>query len=177
MNENEKYPHPAPALIVGEREERKYPIGGYAPGNYSCKCVTCKEGFIGDKRAVQCEPCATKMVEEAGGKDYTRIHVNLPNGAAAAVSPDASPELLNALTKMVDLAKAMPDAPTEQALPEEHPAVKSQKYIPNPNNGTEAHPCAEYAAGLRELLREAHTQLAAANALIKEKQEWINSHM
>jgi len=38
--------------------EKKYPIGGYAPGNYQCKCVTCGGGFFGDKRAVQCEPCA-----------------------------------------------------------------------------------------------------------------------
>lgn len=67
-------------------------------------------------------------------------------------------------------------APTEQALPEEHPAVKSQKYIPTANVGTEAHPCAEYAAGLRKLLREAHGELAAANDRIKELQEWHNSH-
>lgn len=39
-------------------EEKKYPIGGYAPGNYQCRCCDCGEVFIGDKRAVQCEPCA-----------------------------------------------------------------------------------------------------------------------
>lgn len=38
--------------------ENKYPIGGYAPGNYHCKCCTCGNQFTGDKRAVQCEPCA-----------------------------------------------------------------------------------------------------------------------
>lgn len=43
--------------------ENKYPIGGYAPGNYTCKCVTCEETFQGDKRAVQCEPCAVKEQE------------------------------------------------------------------------------------------------------------------
>jgi len=42
----------------------KYPIGGYAPGNYMCNCSTCKTQFQGDKRAVQCEPCAVKMVEK-----------------------------------------------------------------------------------------------------------------
>lgn len=41
-------------------EKKKYPIGGFAPGNYTCKCVSCKENFIGDKRAVQCENCAEK---------------------------------------------------------------------------------------------------------------------
>lgn len=43
-------------------EEKKYPIGGFAPGNYTCKCCICKQEFQGDKRAVQCEPCAVKSV-------------------------------------------------------------------------------------------------------------------
>jgi hypothetical protein len=38
--------------------QNKYPIGGYAPGNYTCICCICKKEFHGDKRAVQCEPCA-----------------------------------------------------------------------------------------------------------------------
>ncbi len=44
--------------------EPKYPIGGYAPGSYGCTCVTCKTEFMGDKRAVQCEPCAIKMTKQ-----------------------------------------------------------------------------------------------------------------
>lgn len=44
-------------------EEIKYPRGGFAPGDYWHKeCVTCKHEFIGDKRAVQCEICASEMV-------------------------------------------------------------------------------------------------------------------
>ena len=46
------------------KEKPKYPIGGYAPGNYMCNCSTCKTQFQGDKRAVQCEPCAIKMIQE-----------------------------------------------------------------------------------------------------------------
>ena len=46
------------------KEEAKYPIGGYAPGYYGCTCVTCKTEFMGDKKAVQCEPCAIKMTQE-----------------------------------------------------------------------------------------------------------------
>lgn len=38
--------------------ENEYPIGGYAPGNYQCKCCSCGGGFLGDKRSVECEPCA-----------------------------------------------------------------------------------------------------------------------
>jgi hypothetical protein len=44
--------------------EKKYPIGGYAPGNYWNKCGTCNVEFIGDKRAYQCEPCGTKSQAE-----------------------------------------------------------------------------------------------------------------
>lgn len=43
--------------------DNKYPIGGFAPGNYQCKCCTCGSEFIGDKRAVQCEPCAVSEKE------------------------------------------------------------------------------------------------------------------
>ena len=47
-----------------QQKEPKYPIGGYAPGYYGCTCVTCKTQFQGDKRAVQCEPCAISMTKE-----------------------------------------------------------------------------------------------------------------
>jgi DNA-directed RNA polymerase subunit RPC12/RpoP len=41
-----------------------YPIGGFAPGNYSCICSTCDEHFIGDKRAVQCEACGINTIKD-----------------------------------------------------------------------------------------------------------------
>jgi hypothetical protein len=43
----------------------KYPIGGYAPGHYTSKCVTCYNDFMGDKYARQCEPCAINMTVES----------------------------------------------------------------------------------------------------------------
>lgn len=43
----------------------KYPIGGYAPGNYQNNCITCEEDFIGDKLAVQCEACAINTVNDS----------------------------------------------------------------------------------------------------------------
>jgi hypothetical protein len=43
-------------------EPKKYPIGGFAPGDYIGNCVTCKEQFLGAKRSTQCEPCAIEMV-------------------------------------------------------------------------------------------------------------------
>lgn len=54
--------------------ENKYPIGGYAPGNYTCNCVTCKTQFTGDKRAVQCEPCAIKTTTAKNLTDTNDIN-------------------------------------------------------------------------------------------------------
>lgn len=34
------------------------PNGAWAPGNYECLCVSCRESFIGDKRAMACAECA-----------------------------------------------------------------------------------------------------------------------
>jgi hypothetical protein len=54
-----------PVIIEGLlalKEIIEYPIGGYAPCNYWCHCTNCKERFSGDKRAVQYEPCARKMI-------------------------------------------------------------------------------------------------------------------
>ena len=34
-------------------------IGWWAPGMYSCRCVNCGRTYMGDKRSVQCYPCAS----------------------------------------------------------------------------------------------------------------------
>ena len=39
-------------------------IGGYAPGGYLCRCMSCNQTFIGDKRAVSCLPCAVAKQEQ-----------------------------------------------------------------------------------------------------------------
>jgi hypothetical protein len=57
----------------------KYPIGGFAPGNYFCKCQNCETEFTGDKRSVQCEPCAINMVHDA----YINCAMELKNLKAA----------------------------------------------------------------------------------------------
>ena len=52
----------------------KYPIGGFAPGNYSNKCATCGSEFVGDKYARQCEPCAINTVNESNNKARKELH-------------------------------------------------------------------------------------------------------
>lgn len=63
--------------------EKKYPIGGYAPGDYKCNCCICGTEFNGDKRAVQCEPCAVRVVKtismENGGAPDLLINESQPN--------------------------------------------------------------------------------------------------
>lgn len=52
----------------------KYPIGGFAPGMYMCKCSNCGDEFFGDKRAVQCEPCAINAVNESNSKALLELN-------------------------------------------------------------------------------------------------------
>lgn len=49
---------------IEQSDEKKYPQGGYAPGNYYCTCSACKKKFKGDKRSWECEPCGTKSEAE-----------------------------------------------------------------------------------------------------------------
>jgi len=42
------------------KNSNRPPLGGWAAGNYECKCIQCEEHFTGDKRAVQCSDCAYK---------------------------------------------------------------------------------------------------------------------
>lgn len=39
-----------------------WPQGGYAPGSYWCKCVSCNQQFTGDKRAYQCPDCTIQAL-------------------------------------------------------------------------------------------------------------------
>jgi hypothetical protein len=51
--------------MPSEAETKSWPLAGYAPGSYHCKCFKCGEIFEGDKRAVECLPCAAKSVNAA----------------------------------------------------------------------------------------------------------------
>ena len=43
-------------------------IGGYAPGNYTCKCLFCGKEFVGDKRALSCFDCAKAHRDRVDGE-------------------------------------------------------------------------------------------------------------
>ena len=80
-NEDFGTPKESISIATERHEKNKYPIGGFAPGNYYNRCVTCKKDFIGDKKAVQCEPCAIEMVRtkivksEEGGFEIERDYL------------------------------------------------------------------------------------------------------
>ncbi|MEX6507720.1 hypothetical protein [Jiella sp. M17.18] len=46
--------------IADELRQRgvQFPLGGFSPGLYSVVCRSCARRFEGDKRAMQCLPCA-----------------------------------------------------------------------------------------------------------------------
>lgn len=50
---------PAPSLVTAfmDSANTKVIIGGYAPGDYMCRCLICGKEFIGDKRAYECIEC------------------------------------------------------------------------------------------------------------------------
>lgn len=39
-------------------ELKPWPLAGYTPGPYSCKCLSCDKEFQGDKRATFCLECS-----------------------------------------------------------------------------------------------------------------------
>ena len=46
------------ASLRGCKEDHRQPKGGWADGNYMCRCWWCGQLFTGDKRATQCANCA-----------------------------------------------------------------------------------------------------------------------
>lgn len=58
-------------------KKKTWPVGGYAPGGYSCRCRDCQTEFIGDKRATQCVECAVSglwQLYEDTLADVARLH-------------------------------------------------------------------------------------------------------
>lgn len=58
-------PEAQPIADSKEVPVKTWPLAGYAPGNYSSKCVECGNVFVGDKRAVQCLECAVRLSQMA----------------------------------------------------------------------------------------------------------------
>lgn len=82
--------------------EKPWPLAGYAPGNYTCRCLDCGEQFIGDKRAINCLECAAVAVKSRAPS---------PNPAPGVVEQtlaDLEANLDDAISYLIDLAGAKP---------------------------------------------------------------------
>lgn len=73
----------------------KYPIGGYAPGHYMSKCVSCEQNFMGDKYARQCEPCAINAVNKSNKKALSELNTLRANLQKIEFSNNIINKLLN----------------------------------------------------------------------------------
>jgi hypothetical protein len=97
-----------------QEEPKQYPIGGYAPGNYTCTCITCKERFFGDKRAVQCEPCAIEMVNaeidinKEGGVEENKQELNFYEKLKEYFNTTPREKVLEDWNKSADFDKVGP---------------------------------------------------------------------
>lgn len=49
---------------IREQTTRLGRVGMWAPGSYVCKCSACERQFEGDKRAMNCLPCAVSRLSE-----------------------------------------------------------------------------------------------------------------
>ena len=54
----DKYPN-----INMMKKDYRAPKGAWASGNYTNTCRTCDKQFLGDKRALQCGPCAYSDID------------------------------------------------------------------------------------------------------------------
>lgn len=71
-----------PVQGAPEREQKPWPLAGYAPGDYMCVCVRCEKQFMGDKRAIICLECAAIAVKNRAAE--ARL---APEGVAVAYAP------------------------------------------------------------------------------------------
>jgi hypothetical protein len=101
-------------IVIPQEEPKKYPIGGYAPGNYRCTCVTCKTKFMGDKRAVQCEPCAIKMTQEEPKQKIIASEEDAKIFVEAIKNPPAPNEELKQAFKNFSKQETLEKAAKEQ---------------------------------------------------------------
>lgn len=56
---------PGSPCAYHQGERSPWPLAGYAPGGYMCKCCICEAPFDGDKRAFSCLECAVRAAKAA----------------------------------------------------------------------------------------------------------------
>lgn len=100
-----------------------WPQGGYAPGSYWCKCVSCDQQFTGDKRAYQCPDCVIQALASLfGAREAAAYRQGLHDGITKAANrywvgsqPDSWDYFRVAHNAMLDLKSFEYPAPDGQA--------------------------------------------------------------
>ena len=60
-------------------------LGGFATGDYMCKCMTCGGEFTGDKRAMTCLPCVADRIDAARSEAQPSGYDGLRQALAEAI--------------------------------------------------------------------------------------------
>lgn len=75
-------------IEYGLNSARNFRLFNFATGSYNCKCIYCKNSFIGDKRAMQCLSCAIKQA-----KSYSMVNQEVPPCPRNCILPTDAYEL------------------------------------------------------------------------------------
>ena len=84
-------------------------IGGYAPGNYTCKCLFCGKEFVGDKRALSCFDCAKAHRDRVDGE-----RLAIEQAAVAAARAQIVETIAAYLEHEADMIRKLSDGSTVQ---------------------------------------------------------------
>lgn len=59
---------------------KSWPLCGYAPGSYFCRCHQCRKQFEGDKRSLECLDCAAAsarhLIQRGNAAQAAGIHLH-----------------------------------------------------------------------------------------------------
>lgn len=94
-----------------------WPLGGYAPGNYTCVCADCAKMFEGDKRAMQCLECAVSEIKTQWQALASRHADAQEGGEASNTKNTVSDERLAEIVRGFDGLEVC--APADRLGPEE----------------------------------------------------------
>ena len=118
-------------MITAEAAAFAWPVGGYAPGGYMCKCSTCGKTHMAEKRAWQCADCVIQRLHAqlADAKAAQAMVVERVAEIALEFEQCAAPDAIRALADMDGLALV-------QALRAERDELKQKLISPDPYEDT-----------------------------------------
>lgn len=99
-----------------QKEWPKDCVHGWAPGNYSCTCRDCGIHYAGDKRSVQCYPCAAKFVPPPRPETPEEIRADRDRLAAELARVRSAIPLDGHDEKLLDAVQCHKDDPVRSVV-------------------------------------------------------------